>query len=160
MAADTEQKANDPGLTCLVILLRVHGIAAEVEQIRHRMGSVVRITEMIRCAKELGLKARASRTTWARLAKTPLPGIASLCDGGFIVLGKMAEDQVLVQRPFSPRPELMKRAEFEAIWDGHLTREPRLHLVILMEYCDPDTRSRVFRLGRPVCAARPRSSER
>jgi len=97
MAADTEQKANDPGLTCLVILLRAHGIAAEVEQIRHRMGNrVVRITEMIRCAKELGLKARASRTTWARLAKTPLPGIASLRDGGFIVLGKMAEDQVLV----------------------------------------------------------------
>ncbi len=121
MAADTEQKANDPGLTCLVILLRAHGIAAEVEQIRHRMGNrVVRITEMIRCAKELGLKARASRTTWARLAKTPLPGIASLRDGGFIVLGKMAEDQVLVQRPFSPRPELMKRAEFEAIWDGRI----------------------------------------
>ena len=121
MAADTEQKANDPGLTCLVILLRAHGIAAEVEQIRHRMGNrVVRITEMIRCAKELGLKARASRTTWARLAKTPLPGIASLRDGGFIVLGKMAEDQILVQRPFSPRPELMKRAEFEAIWDGRI----------------------------------------
>ncbi len=121
MAADTEQKANDPGLTCLVILLRAHCIAAEVEQIRHRMGNrVVRITEMIRCAKELGLKARASRTTWARLAKTPLPGIASLRDGGFIVLGKMAEDQILVQRPFSPRPELMKRAEFEAIWDGRI----------------------------------------
>src|SRR5438034_7952507 len=121
MAADTEKRANDPGLVCLVALLRVHGIAAEAEQIRHRMGNrPVRITEMIRCAKELGLKARASRTNWGRLAKTPLPGIASLRDGGFIVLGKMAEDQVLVQRPFSPRPELMKRAEFEAIWDGRI----------------------------------------
>src|SRR5712691_1370065 len=121
MAADTEKRANDPGLICLVALLRVHGIAAEAEQIHHRMGNrAVRITEMIRCAKELGLKARASRTNWARLAKTPLPGIASLHDGGFIVLGKMAEDQVLVQRPFSPRPELMKRAEFEAIWDGRI----------------------------------------
>ncbi len=121
MAADTEKRANDPGLICLVALLRVHGIAAEAEQIHHRMGNrAVRITEMIRCAKELGLKARASRTNWARLAKTPLPGIASLHDGGFIVLGKMAGDQVLVQRPFSPRPELMKRAEFEAIWDGRI----------------------------------------
>jgi ATP-binding cassette, subfamily B, bacterial HlyB/CyaB len=121
MASVTEKTPNDPGVTCLVILLHIHGIAAEVEQIRHRMGNrPVRITEMIRCAKELGLKARASRTNWARLAKTPLPGIASLRDGGFVVLGKRAEDQVLVQRPFSPHPELMKRAEFEAIWDGNL----------------------------------------
>src|SRR5207249_9562593 len=29
-------------------------------------------------------------------------------------------DQVLVQRPSSPRPEAMARAEFEAIWDGRL----------------------------------------
>src|SRR5713226_1771581 len=118
MAADTEQKANDPGLTCLVILLRIHGIAAEVEQIRHKMGSrPVRITEMIRCGKELGLKARASKTNWARLTKTPLPGIAALRDGGFIILGKISEDKILVQRPSSPRPELMNRTEFEAIWD-------------------------------------------
>ena len=34
MAADTEKKPLDPGLACLVILLRIHGIAAEVEQKR------------------------------------------------------------------------------------------------------------------------------
>ena len=121
MAADTEKKPLDPGLACLVILLRIHGIAAEVEQIRHKMGSrPVRITEMIRCGKELGLKARASKTNWARLTKTPLPGIAALRDGGFIILGKISEDKILVQRPSSPRPELMNRTEFEAIWDGRV----------------------------------------
>jgi ATP-binding cassette, subfamily B, bacterial HlyB/CyaB len=121
MANGAEKTPNDPGLTCLVMLLRIHGIAAEAEQIRHRMGNrPVQITEMLRCAKELGLKARASRTTWVRLRKTPLPGIAGLRDGCFIVLGKVAEDQVLVQRPFSPRPEMLKRAEFEGIWDGRL----------------------------------------
>jgi ATP-binding cassette, subfamily B, bacterial HlyB/CyaB len=121
MANETQKSSHDPGLSCLVILLRVHGIPAELEQIRHRMGHrAVRITDMIQRAKELGLKARASRTNWARLAKTPLPGIAGLRDGGFVVLGKAAEDRVLIQRPFSPRPELMNRAEFEAIWDGRL----------------------------------------
>src|SRR5438874_581185 len=115
MAADTEKTALDPGLACLVILLRIHGIAAEVEQIRHRLGSrPVRISEMIRCGKQLGLKARASRTNWARLTKTPLPGIAALRDGGFIILGKISENKILVQGPSSPRPELMTRAEFEA----------------------------------------------
>jgi ATP-binding cassette, subfamily B, bacterial HlyB/CyaB len=114
-------KADDSGLTALVILLRCHGIGAEAEQIRHRCGTAsIGVTEMLRCAKELGLKARAPKTKWERLANTPLPGIAALRDGGFIILGKVTDDKVLVQRPSSPRPEAMTRAEFEAIWDGRL----------------------------------------
>ena len=75
---------------------------------------------MLRCAKELGLKARACRTNWARLASTPLPAIAALRDGGFLLLAKAGEDKVLVQSPQSPRPALMTRAEFDAVWDGRL----------------------------------------
>src|SRR6266851_262519 len=121
-AASTESESrDDAGLIALVILLRCHGIGAEPEQIRHRLGTArIGITEMLRCAKDLGLKARARRTSWERLASTPLPGIAVLRDGGYLILGKAAEDKVLVQRPSSPRPETMTRAEFEAIWDGGL----------------------------------------
>jgi subfamily B ATP-binding cassette protein HlyB/CyaB len=75
---------------------------------------------MLRVAKDLGLKARLHRTSWARLAKTPLPAIAVLRDGGFLLLGKVGEAEALVQHPLSPRPALMKRAELEAIWDGRL----------------------------------------
>ena len=35
-------------------------------------------------------------------------------------MGKISEDKILVQRPSSPRPELMNRTEFEAIWDGRV----------------------------------------
>src|SRR5436305_1188072 len=49
---------NDPGLFALVMLLRLHGIAAEQPQLRHRLGSAaIGTVEMLRCAKELGLKA-------------------------------------------------------------------------------------------------------
>ena len=75
---------------------------------------------MLRCAKDLGLKARAYRTDWSRLAKTPLPAIAALRDGGFMVVAKAAEDKVLVQSPLAPRPALMTRAELLAVWDGEL----------------------------------------
>jgi subfamily B ATP-binding cassette protein HlyB/CyaB len=75
---------------------------------------------MLRCAKDLGLKARAWRTDWSRLARTPLPAIASLRDGGFLVLAKAAEDKVLVQSPQTFRPTLMTRDEFLAVWDGGL----------------------------------------
>jgi subfamily B ATP-binding cassette protein HlyB/CyaB len=75
---------------------------------------------MLRCARQLGLKARELRTRWNRLTRTPLPAIATLRDGGFLLLGKASDDKILVQAPTSPRPALMTRAEFEAAWDGRL----------------------------------------
>src|SRR5215469_7372316 len=75
---------------------------------------------MLRCARELGLKAKARKSKWSRLAATPLPAIAGLKDGGFLLLGKVGDDKALIQRPLAPRPEAMDRAEFEAAWDGHL----------------------------------------
>ena len=119
-AIDSPRPA-DPGLEALVTLLRLQGVAAEAEQIRHRLGtSKIGAPEILRCAKDLGLKARAFRTDWSRLAGTPLPGIASLRDGGFMVIAKASEDQVLVQSPLSVRPALMTRAELLAVWDGGL----------------------------------------
>jgi subfamily B ATP-binding cassette protein HlyB/CyaB len=113
--------AADSGLLALVMLLRFHGLGADPEQIRHRFGAgTIGAPEMLRCAKELGLKARVYRTKWSRLATTPLPGIAVRRDGGFLLIGKASADKVLVQRPSSPRPDLLERDEFECIWDGRL----------------------------------------
>jgi subfamily B ATP-binding cassette protein HlyB/CyaB len=111
----------DPGLEALVTLLQLQGVAADRQQIRHRLGTdKIGAAEIIRCARDLGLKARACRTGWSRLAKTPLPAIATLADGGFIVLAKASDDKVLVQSPRTSRPQLMTQAEFLDIWDGGL----------------------------------------
>jgi subfamily B ATP-binding cassette protein HlyB/CyaB len=111
----------DPGLAVLVTLMRFHGIGADPRQIRHRFGMTpIGIPEMLRCAKEFGLRARARSTSWERLTKTALPGIVGLKDGGFLFLGKVGEDKAIIQSPLSPRPGLMTRAEFEAVWDGRL----------------------------------------
>jgi ATP-binding cassette, subfamily B, bacterial HlyB/CyaB len=111
----------ETGLFALVLLLRLHGVAAEEEQLCHRLGTrQVGVTEMLRCAKEFGLKARTINANWARLAHTPLPAIAALNDGGFLLLGKVVGGEVLVQRPSEPRPLKLTRAEFEALWGGRL----------------------------------------
>jgi len=111
----------DQGLLALVMLLRLHGLGADPQQIRHRFGaSAIGIPEMLRCARELGLKAKSHATTWKRLLSTPLPAIAALRDGGFLVLGKVGDDKALVQSPLSPKPELMRREEFEAVWNGEI----------------------------------------
>jgi subfamily B ATP-binding cassette protein HlyB/CyaB len=111
----------DSGIEALALLLRLQGISADAGEIRHRLGTDrIGAAEMLRCARELGLKARSVRTHWARLAATPLPAIASLHDGGYLVVAKAADDKVLVQLPLAPRPVLMTQAEFVAMWDGNL----------------------------------------
>ncbi len=115
------QPTADPGLMALVMLLSVHGIGADPNQIRHQFGgAAIGVPEMLRCAKDLGLKARARTTRWDRLARTPLPAIAALRNGGFLFLARVGDDKALVQDPLAARPALMSRADLEAIWDGRL----------------------------------------
>jgi subfamily B ATP-binding cassette protein HlyB/CyaB len=111
----------DGGLSALVFMLRSQGVGVDADQIRHQFsGSRIGVTEMIRCAKGLGLKARSVRADWSRLEHTPLPAIAALRDGSFLLLGRRGEDQILVQVPDAPRPSMMSRGELEAAWNGQL----------------------------------------
>ena len=111
----------DQGLIVLTQLLQFHGIAADPKQVHHLIGgTAVGVSEMLRYAKQIGLKARILKTSFDRLTTTPLPGIAVLRDGGFILLGKAGEGKVLVQLPLSPRPQLMTKDELEAVWDGRV----------------------------------------
>jgi subfamily B ATP-binding cassette protein HlyB/CyaB len=131
--ASIKEGERDTGLASLVLLLRFHSIAADPEQIRHRLGgAAVGIPEMLRCARELGLKARSITRRGSQLAKSPLPAIVQRKDGSFLVLGKLVDDKVLVQDPFAGRPTLTSRAEFEAEWNGRLVlMTPRANLADL-----------------------------
>src|ERR1700683_5216012 len=122
MTAHSEiPEPNDPGLTALFMLRRFHGIGADPSQIRHQSGTVtIGTPEMVRCAREFGLKARELKTTWARLATTPMPAIAVLKDGDFLLLGKVGGDKIVVQSTKTPRPELMTKEDLEAVWDGRI----------------------------------------
>src|SRR6202035_971205 len=89
----------DQGLEALVTLLHLQGVAADAGQVSHRLGTdKIGAPEMLRCAKDLGLKARAYRTDWSRLGSTPLPAIASLRDGGVLLLPKTDRDTGLAPR--------------------------------------------------------------
>src|SRR5579864_4375714 len=104
------KNAMDPGLAVLIALLRFQGFGADPDQLRHRLGTGrVGVQEMLRCARDLGLKARAFKTRWERLAATPLPGIASLRDGSFLFLAKVGGDEAIVHAPDETHPRLIKR---------------------------------------------------
>jgi ATP-binding cassette, subfamily B, bacterial HlyB/CyaB len=121
MASEDIRALPDSGLSALVFMLRSLGVGVDPEQIRHQFpGRPIGVAEMIRCSKGLGVKARAVTSDWLRLENAPLPAIASLRDGSFLLLGRRGEDQILVQAPDAPRPAMMSRDELEAAWDGQL----------------------------------------
>jgi subfamily B ATP-binding cassette protein HlyB/CyaB len=111
----------DRGLIALVMMLRFQGLGVDPEQVRHQFGGMsIGIPEMLRYAKMLGLKARQTTTNWSRLSSTPLPAIAAIRDGGFLIVGKTADDKAIVLKPGEAHPIEMTREEFEAAWDGRL----------------------------------------
>jgi subfamily B ATP-binding cassette protein HlyB/CyaB len=116
-----ETSQQDSGLECLTLLLRFHQTAVDPSQIRHQFpGTPIGVMEMLRCAKQLKLKARAVTTTWDKLAKLPLPAIVELKDGRFLIVGKVTDEGALVQIPSVGRPQILKRAEFEYDWTGRI----------------------------------------
>jgi subfamily B ATP-binding cassette protein HlyB/CyaB len=109
------------GLQCLALLLRFHQIAIDPAQIAHQFGgSVVGIQEMLRCAKQLKLKARAVSESWSGLARLSLPAIVERRDGSFAILGKIGTEDALIHDPAVNRPQVVKRAEFEQSWTGRI----------------------------------------
>jgi subfamily B ATP-binding cassette protein HlyB/CyaB len=111
----------DEGLIALVMMLRFQGLSIDPERIRHQFGrKPIGVVEMLRCAKELGLKARVIRSNWTRLSKTPMPAIAVLKDGRFILFGKAEGEQLIVLEPGSTQPRVMSRVELSEIWEGSL----------------------------------------
>ena len=111
----------DSGLQCLSLLLRFHQVAIDPTQIAHQFpGAPIGVTEMLRCAKQLKLKARTVTENWDGLANLPLPAIIELKDKSFMIVGKVSSDDALVQAPSENRPRIIKRAEFDYDWTGRV----------------------------------------
>ena len=107
----------DSGLTCLVILARLHGIAADANQLAHEYhtgGQPFSQTEILLAAKKLGLQASLVKTTLERLDKTPLPAMAVDSESRFFILAKVENNQVLIHDPQTGRPKSLTLAELSA----------------------------------------------
>jgi len=93
MTEQTQEAAagsiQDPGLMALVLVARFHGIAADVEQLRHAAAiKSAQFTpqDLVLAARSIGLKAREVRTTAARLSKTPCPALILEENGQHFIL--------------------------------------------------------------------------
>ncbi len=113
----------DTGLIGLVMLARLHNLAADAAQLAHdfkESGGSFGVPQILLAAKHLGLKARTVRTPIERLAQTPLPALAVMGDGAFLIIARCEGDKLLVQDPSAPRPELLSADAFAGRWSGEL----------------------------------------
>ena len=114
---------SDSGLLCLLIMARFHGVPADGSQLHHQFGEtsyVLSEADLLRAAIYLGFRAARIRSSWNELGCTPLPAIAKMSDGRYVVIAKVEAGKVLVQDPSGERPLIIARAEFEATWSAEL----------------------------------------
>jgi len=121
VTADNTTSEPDCGAKALAFALQILGLPADPAEIAHQSGKrELDETDLLRAARRFPVKARAHRSSFERLAKTPLPALAKLKWGGWLVLGRVAEDKVLALDPRSARPEMLTRADFVENWSGRL----------------------------------------
>lgn len=120
----------DTGLACLILMARLHSVAADAGQIAHRFGqagAAFGADEILLAAKSLGLKARRGKLGFERLAMTPLPVMAVDREGGFFLIARLdspsdpasgESPRVLIHDPRVERPEIIERAALDARWTG------------------------------------------
>lgn len=131
---DVTPPPQDSGLICLVMLARLHGTAADADQIAHqfRAGDFLTEQELVIAARSMKLHARTLTPRAERLANLPLPGILLLKDGSFTILAKIVEKpidangntpviQALIHDVASNRPQIMPLTELLALWSGRIT---------------------------------------
>lgn len=114
----------DTGLACFAIMANFFEKPISIDQIKHkydRQNSYFEEYELLQLAKEFSFKARFVETKWERLDKTNLPAIAQSKDNTYFIIGKVAEDKVLIQDPAKGNhPEVLSKEEFMNRWNGRL----------------------------------------
>jgi ATP-binding cassette, subfamily B, bacterial HlyB/CyaB len=117
-------------LQALCAIARVHQIAADAEGLAHQLGLTASQApgpdDLLQAAKHLGLKAKRSRTTTARLALTPLPALAAVRsaegDVDYLILAQCDGKRVLLQEHSitGGHPVIESVEAFAVRWTGEL----------------------------------------
>ena len=123
----TQSDAMAP-LAALCAIARFHQVAADPATLAHQLGLSTHepfgISDLLRAAQHLGLKAKVSRTNVERLGLTPLPALALMQTDGknlhLVILAQCDGKRVLFQDPESGRPTIEPVEVFAAQWTGEL----------------------------------------
>lgn len=121
---NTDVNQDQSGYLSLALLLKFLRVAAEPAQLKHQLGkesASVEPRDLVRLAKGLKCKARYHKeSSSTNLSRHPLPAIGRWRDGGYFIIGKVADDVVLVQDPSEGKPETYSFSDFAERWSGDI----------------------------------------
>ncbi len=109
------------GPAALATMLAFHRIAVDPDQIRHEAGHDRPFTadEIVRTARrQSGVRAKAMRMDAAKLGRMPLPALLNGPEG-WLLVGRIADDRVLLQRPGGAVEQLPVERLGE-VWSGEV----------------------------------------
>ena len=113
--------ASGDGALALALTLQLLGIPADAADLLHKSGKrAFDERDMLIAAKPFPVKVAAFNSSIERLPTTPMPALAALKNGGWLIVGKVADDRILVQAPHAPTPEVLTTAAFAERWTGRL----------------------------------------
>ena len=113
----------DTALGAFVLMLSFLQKPADPEQLRHaagKGGALLDGADLLRLAKQLDVRAREVEAPVERLARQPLPAIASSKDGHFFLLLQVSDDKALVFRPDADKPQAVPLAALAEHYSGKL----------------------------------------
>lgn len=122
-SGEENERKVDSGLFCLITIARFHGVNADPEQIKHALAvgpEGMKEVDMLRAARELGLKAKAADISFKTLNKMTLPAVVGTIDGRFIILAKMEDDKILTLFPGENAPKIIDANTFKELWNGRI----------------------------------------
>ncbi|HTY51175.1 MAG TPA: type I secretion system permease/ATPase [Steroidobacteraceae bacterium] len=112
------------GLICLAVIAGQLQRAVDPVQLARALGvdpgQPLGDVQLLRAARELGLRAKSARIAAGRLSRLALPVIVARVDGEYAVLLRCDADSVVVGDPFQPRPQRLGREEFEQTFAGRV----------------------------------------
>lgn len=90
------------------MLLGVIELPIDAAQLRHQLGSdrPARLEDLTRLARRAGARAKQTKIASHRLQDAPLPAIAEMDDGRFLILGSIRDGRAIVQEPGQPIAEV------------------------------------------------------
>jgi subfamily B ATP-binding cassette protein HlyB/CyaB len=115
------QSVTDTGALATAFVLQLLDVPADAAELLHQSGrNALDEAEILRALRRYPVKARAIQSSLARLESTPMPVLAQVQDGSWVVVGRVAEGKVLVQDPRASAPVLVSLEAFREQWTGRL----------------------------------------
>jgi subfamily B ATP-binding cassette protein HlyB/CyaB len=111
----------DSAAASLAFILQLLGLPANASELLHQSGkAALDETDLLRAARRYPVKTRLTTTTVERLKTMPMPVLAAMKDGGWLVVGRMVDDKLLVQDPNASTPEALTTEAFADRWNGRV----------------------------------------